>query len=346
MSEGQPLTAFETFIPGKKGNFEKDGRFRAYGHHIKDLAKFHPILDHSNWSSDIRSEWRGSASSKWVKESFNNPEKAASFCKNFMPPREIVEQAKVLSRELVRELIQNGGTPRILRHQMNGRFDSTSMRRVITDLQKGQFSAENTLPFKKRERLAPSRPHVGICADGSWRQFWQDDNYIPRVAALSLGVAWACEAVNCPVTAAITRQNSGGDRYGRYDMSVTGLILPGVQVNTADFGVVFHPELYRMSTFYVEGCSEETMTFKHRGIKWDEIKKKHAYSVLNDCSADGGDGVSFVKAHGATITVAIGNVNDKKDANICIDARASLDDAVRQIAKMLAEQNKKLGIAA
>ena len=345
MSEGQKLTAFETFIPGKVGRHDSKKRYRAYGHHIKDLSKFHEVLDYQDWRRNTQGQWRGDATSTWVKERFNDPEKARQFCKDFSPPRQIIEQAKVLSRELIRELIQNGGTPRILRHQASGRFDPTAMRRVVTDLRKGTFSAENTLPFKVREKLAPSRPHVGIAADGSWRQFWRDDNYIPRVAALSLGVAWACEAVACPVTAAITRKNDGGGRYGHFDMSVGAMILPGVPVNTADFGVVFHPELYRMSTFYVEGCSEETLLMKHKGLTWDEIKRKSMHDVLNDCSGEGGDGVAFLKAHGATITVAVGDVSDRKDADIHLPASTSLDDAVRKIAKMLAEQNKKLGIA-
>lgn len=344
MSEGQPLTAFETFIPGRKGKYkENDHKFRVYGHHISELAKFHDLLNYQDWQRNIHDQWQD-YKSEWVPRTFNNHKDARQFCKDFTPPPKLIQQAKVLSRELIRELIQNGGTPRILRHQVTGRFDSTSMRRVITDLQKGQFSAENTLPFKKRERLAPSRPHVGISADGSWRQFWQDSQYIPRVSALSMGVAWACEAVNCPVTAAITRKHEGG--YGEYDMSTTALIMPGKQVNTADFSVVFHPELYRMSTFFVEGCSEETLRFKYKSKTWEQIKKERSYNVLNDCSGSGGDGVAFTRSMGATITVAIGDVNDAKDADIHLSAKTSLEDGIRKIAKMLAEQNKRMGLAA
>ena len=160
------VTATEHFIPGVKSHYPKYASkgARVLGMDINTMAKFYdtPV---PAWNQFIDEQFITSTKSKWINRTFKNMREAREFCKTFGIPADIKHDAQVLSRELVRDLIQSGGMPRVLRNQTRGRFDAAKMPRIITDLHKGTFSIDNTRPFKARERVAPSRPHVGICAN-------------------------------------------------------------------------------------------------------------------------------------------------------------------------------------
>ena len=344
------LTLTECYIEGKKSKIDSrynpDGNFRVLECHVSEMSQFRDGFNKRN-QDFTTSEWQTIRNSKYFPNTTikDNPS-ARKACENFVLPEELKQEAKVLSRQLVQSLTKNGGTPRILKHQTSGTFDSSKMRRIVTDLQKGTFSAENTLPFKRREKLAPSRPHVGIAFDGSWYQMWQDSKYIPRAAALSLGVAWACEAVGCPVTAAITRENLAVNSYGMYDMSSNLIISPEYKVRTSDLACIFDSELYRIGTCTPWMSSAENVMFKFKNkykTPSDIPQDKHFFS---DRAGDGGAGVEYLKAKGATITVAVGSMHDEDKADIRLNTSTTLKSAVEKIALMLADQNKKYGIAA
>lgn len=341
-----PLTETECFIPGVKSahpQFAARGA-RVIEGTIHNMARFYdaPV---EGWRDYCNYKFAGSdLTSKWINRSFRNHEEARTFCASFVVPQEIKAEAQSLSRELVRDLVQAGGTPRMIRNQPRGRFDAGRAARIITDLHRGRFDPDITRPFKARHRVAPSRPHVGICVDGSWSQFNRDDTYIPRAVALGLGIAWACEAVNCSVTAAITRSNYS-TQFGTFDMAVTPIIAPGLHTSTSDLAVLFHPELYRSGTSSLI-CQTMGNVMQRYLRSEHDVRQMSATETWNEGSADGGTGVAYLRSRGATITVAIGNVTDRKDATIALEANTPLRDAVKIIAETLAKQNRAMGVAA
>lgn len=342
-----PLTETEFFLPSVKSALPKYASrgARVLEGEIRNIALFYEGALPS-WNEKTENEFRYSADgrSPWIKRGFSSQKEAREFCYGFILPADIKEEANALSRDLVRDLIQSGGMPRVLRDRTSGRFDCGRMPRVIRDLQRGNFSVENTRPFKTRERVAPSRPHVGICIDGSWAQFNRDESYVPRVVAMAMGVAWACEAVNCPITVALVRNNNS-THYGEYDLAATPIVSPSIRSATSDLAVVFHPQLYRCGTSNIT-CQTIGNVMQRYNMTEAEVRDMSASRVWNEASANGGTGVAYLKAKGATITVAIGVITDSKDATIALEAKTPLRDAVKVIAETLAKQNRAMGVAA
>lgn len=316
---------------------------------LASMAKFYNA-PYSSWDRQLENWWQTDKKSKWVTRAFRHTSEAREFCKNFAPPAEIVHSARVLSREMVRELFQNGGTNRIERELSYGKFDANRMNRVMRDIKKGTFSPENTRPFKNRERLNPSRPHVGIVADGSWGTFWRDNEYVPRVMALMMGIAWACEAINCPATAAFTRRNDArrsSSFFGpdltqlQYDLGATLVCAPSLKMKTSDLAIGFHPELYRMGTAFVCACHYDSVRVRTnmRDATDEYLRNNISPNVVgNECSSGGGYGVAYMKSMGASVTVAIGDIDDDNKATVKLAADTKLEDAIRKIAKTVGDQ--------
>ena len=338
-------TMYEKYIPGLKSKCALTKGYRAVYSRLSVSSKFYDSTI-PNFSQYIDSSWE-SAQSKYIPIRFMSKKQAREFCADFTPPKDILHHSRVLSREMVRELYQNGGTPRIERYMPNGHFDGRAMRRVMTDIHANRFSVETTLPFKQRPRLNPSRPHVGICADGSWRAFWNDSTYVPRVMALMMGITWAAEAIGCPATCAFTRGNSHaspgvrlGTGYGVYDMSASLVSSPDIRLNTSDLSVGFHPELYRIGDYAEAVCNIHNirLRFNNPNITEDEAKTHGCRDCGNEGSSDGGQGVSFIQSFGANVTVAIGDVKDKENATITISPDTSLEEAIKKIAQTVGNQ--------
>ena len=147
------------------------------------------------------------------------------------------------------------------------------------------------------------------------------------------------------MTAALTRCNSAHGSYGENDMSVTPIISPDSRTNTSDFAILFHPELYRCGTINAL-CHTLGNIAQRYNITEEQARAMGASEAYNESAGDGGTGVAYLKSKGATITVAIGNVTDRKDATIALEAKTPLRDAVKIIAETLAKQNRAFGVAA
>lgn len=285
-------------------------------------------------------DWQESCTSKYFPngEYPRSHKSARSMVENFKFPQDLRTEANRLSGELVGAL-EVEGAPKTLRGQMYGRFDPKAMKRVVQDLSINKFSRERTRPYTSRERVAPTPPHVAIIADGSAAAMWSSAEYIPRVAAMMLGVTWACEAVNCMVTTAIARDSSVSRNQ---DMDLIIYVINDDEVKTPlnSLAPLFHRDLYRAANLTVFGSHIDTIKLLNRG--YTQI------TTRDISSSGGGHGYSWAKSRGADIIISIGQMKIVHDTNpvkaaeekknlIQINPNTNLKDAIKEIASKLLE---------
>lgn len=305
-----------------------------------------PLPCNLEWDRYHESELNHSIESKFIPHGFKNMAHAHQTVQDFRMPDEILVEAKRLSRHLMWALTENRA-PSWRNRQTDGRFDVRSMARITRDLKAGTFSLEHTRPMVKRQRKAPTRPHVGIIANGSWPAMWGDPMYIPNIGIITLSVAWACEALNCAVTSALTR-NLMGDlcKIGDGTVGVLPLIDEDTFVTLNQYACIFHRELYRMGNITMHTSHCDTLR-DFRGLhgKSDEEVKRNGsgYGGGIERADSGGHGVSWAKYRGATVTVAIGgNILDSKHADIHVKEVKNPEQVVMEIAKQMLSKHAEI----
>lgn len=301
-----------------------------------------------DWDRQHENQLEHDVESKYIPFGFKNLAHAHQTVQEFQMPDEILVEAKRLSRHLMWALTENRA-PNWSNRQIEGRFDVRSMARITRDLKAGKFSMERTRPMVKRQRKAPTRPHVGIIANGSWPSMWRDEQYIPNIGIITLSVAWACEALNCAVTSALTRNLM--DSYcklGHGTVGVLPLIDEETFVTLNQYAVVFHRELYRMGNIIMHTSHVDTIRdFRieaGRKISDAEIEKIYGGHGCGIESADsGGYGVSWAKSRGATVTIAIGgDILDSGHADISVKDAKNPEQVVTNIAQQLLDKHGEI----
>ena len=318
---------------------ENGAKFPTNGYMATDLARYYKSHLPSGERQYDGNGWFDSSSpkSKYIPIRISSLAQARKAIEEFQFPTELRNRALAMSRKLIWALTETK-RPRVARRQAEGKFDAMASGRMLNAVRGGTYDPNVTKPFKRINRDKPQPPHVGIIAAGNWAAMWNDDDYIPNIGVLSMAVAWACEALGCLTTAAIGRKVRG--RYRDVVADHLGLIYvakPNQTIPLKAYSVLMHRELYRIGHSLVQIAHPKNC----------EVKRGAAAPRYLNGSTESSEqadehfrGVAWLKQQGCTITVAIGRFDDAKDADVHIDGKMNIDDAIDTIAKKLEAQKK------
>tara|TARA_A200000113_G_scaffold226000_1_gene249341 strand:- start:23428 stop:24465 length:1038 start_codon:yes stop_codon:yes gene_type:complete len=284
----------------------------------------------------IRYQGTGMGTNEYWKELPKSAPEAKDMIDKWKLPREIEIEAHTLSRELLMELSTKGGA-NTLRRQPKGRFDPKAITRVIKDLHDGSFSAEKTAPFKIRKREAGVRPEVVLVGDMATRLMWRDPQYIPSMARLVLSLSYACEAINCPMTATFAGAlRKHGGYNAKYDALMCVLKDDDVNCYTNDFAVAFQGDMWRNALMSWAGSHEE-----HYQAVVGKTHRKN--SSCGDWGVDSEvDAVAWARSRNPNaFVIAVGDIGDKDNADVQIRSGTDIKKAIKDVARYLRKHREE-----
>lgn len=252
-----------------------------------------------------------------------NREKVQSFTLD----AELRAEAKRLSRHFVSVLTAKNRS-KIQRFKDHGLLDSTRFPALIRDLNAGRYSPGTTRPFKQRQAVPGKRPHVAIVAAADAKTRNNDSTYCERIARLSLGLSWACEAVGVDLTTSMIRGGNGSRRKS-VDAIACNVIEPGRRPRQTDFAAALDDDLFRKAINYTYAHCKGHQKLIHGATRPDQYQDDFG-------SKDGGNAVMWARETlGADIVIAAGNVLDGGQADARIAADTELEKAVIETATQL-----------
>lgn len=305
---------------------------RALAFNLADMATF-PVSDPAiaGYPDD---GWSSTSGSKAIPRRINTRTDALDAVQSFVLPADDIATARRNARRLT-NLMQTSGSPETVRRLPTGRLDMPRVIRRYDDLAAGRVSDDAALIYKRRAYSAPKRPHVAVVADGSWRAMWEDEDHVPRVTALSLGVQWAAEAAGIDCTAALTNHMMRFDNpYTLLAITIAGT---GRRIPTSALATCYHRDMYRCA-YLRAGTASAAL---YRDLK---LKTKDGWNAWNSSSSAGTGGRAVAYARNvlnADLVIAIGNVTDKDKADIIVGAKSNLEAALATIAARMDELNRK-----
>ena len=330
------------------GNFEPEkGKTLAYhGYLISDVASLYQaptpelgaFIDQHWWHRDH------SLRTEYMPFDLGTTEEARTAVRQFVFPRQLIDQAQRLSSRLVWCLSEDA-RPRVQRRQAQGRFDPMASGRLLGAIRGGTYSPETVRPFTQIARDNPQRPHVGIMAAGDWNAMWGDKEYVQRVAMLSMAISWACEALGCLCTATIGRRIRPGHNENAEALGLLWLSRPGVVIPLQAYSAVMHREMYRTGMSIVTATAhEQHIRIQRPGADLGNYLRPRGIGMFGNPLSEAADGefhgVAWLKQQGASMTISIGEFDDAKTADVHLGSGTKLEDAIDQIAKRFEQQKR------
>lgn len=283
-------------------------------------------------------DWEHEGGSRYIDVPIKGGRKQArEITQTFHMPQKIIQTAERLSSLLIATLTELG-TPRLIHRFTHGRFDPASMPRVIKDLRRNRFNRDTTRPYMERQKLGLKRPHIGIAAVGSFDVMWLRPEYIPDTAAMVIGIAWACQAIGCDVTAGLLRNIIKEGEYPKIDNSSVVLHAPEMTTYLNEYAPLFHRDLYRHAIGCVTSSSEALINAYTGSMP---IALSNGTFVASENAGVNVCGIEWLKSRNASITIAIGKMRDSDKADVYIDSVANDSDmSIRKLAEKIHEQQE------
>ena len=313
------LTRCESIIHDKNPNI------RYIEHTVSTLAKYPQRGETGQQSYLFKENGLTDTQNKYFPNDNNNNRKLVEWYeKNFVFPKELIEEAQSLSTELM-YILQSDNNPRIVRKQNKGKFDCSASNRTIKDIHLGRFSPDFTRPFKKRLKGQSSRPSIAIVVQGNPMFMWADAQNIPNVVRSALAIAWAAQALDCKVNAFLC-QRFGSIIQGKEQHENIKFISSDDSITIHELGVMFHRDLVRWG----RGCT-----------------RIHHPDIIKFRDSDDGDAqlheptksVSFVKEfYDSDIVIAVGGHAEAKQADVHIPKALEPKKLVHTVAEILGKK--------
>lgn len=276
------------------------------------------------------SDWSSTSGNEYVPREIHNASDAIDAVNQFIMPKEIRSQALRASRHLVNAL-DKVATLKVIEDQPTGRINRRRIADLVRASDAGTYNPDEIRPFRKVISTPAKVPVIAIVADASNAKMWSDAAYIPKILKITLGVLWACESVGLQTYAALCEE------YYRIDTDKSGyqegiwahiLAEPFKALPMKYYASLLHRDLWRFAGITIEGADQKAHEkFKTLGYGWGNYG-------TNWPSLDGGNAVNWARQrYQADIVIAIGDVKDKKQADIQLDAKFTVEQAVQQIVK-------------
>lgn len=297
---------------------------------IRDLNCYY--AEDKRMAGQYESDW-STASSPYVEGRIHDADDALNAVEQFQFPAEVKREAERAARQLV-EVFQDVTKLQRIDDLTSGRLDRRKLPQVARHTASGTYDENIIRPYRRTLPTPSKRATVAVLGSAGNVEMWRDEGYIPRVLILTLGIQWACEAANLPTWSLLVQEfNKAYLKHDQpYREAHLGVILsqPGAVTSPRTFAAALHRDLWRYGQMTLDASDFEgfarVRALAGRGV---------ARSVgLSWPSHDGGDSVWWGRrVLEADLVIAIGNVSDRADADIQLESRFSITEAVSEIVK-------------
>lgn len=302
---------------------------------LRDFAKYY--AEDSRQEGQYEDDWDTSwgHKNKWIDKKIHNADDAMDAIRDFRFPHELRIESEKAAADLT-NIFQEVAVSVRVRHQLVGRLDPMKLPALAEGYARGHYAVEEALPYVRRELLPAKTPVIAILASGANVEMWGDPDYIPRVSAIATGLLWACEAAGIQTYTALVmehcRLRGRGKKYSPYDFGVYGMMVatPFETTPLSAYGVAFHRDVWRYGHMTAQMADYES------NKRFMEMQGK---TTDDSCgyywpSRTGGRAVQWAKeVLLADLVIAIGGIDDEKDADIRLPTKFKFADAVKSVAE-------------
>lgn len=231
----------------------------------------------------------------------------------------------------------------IERDLASGRLDRHKLADVGKAAAVGQYSDERVRPYRRTEYRDAYTPTVAIVASVETSATIFNEGYCPQLITLTLSVLWACESVGIEARAATVQGRTSVNGPWKsldylpvgYSEVVQGFMLTSENVIPArDYGFFLNDDLWMHMKWNVKGSRYDYAT-----VICAMDREPVGYGLLHQFGThSGGHAVHWARqALGADIVIAIGKIEDSKDAEVALDYDFSVQQAIQMIADKAAK---------
>lgn len=304
---------------------------------VRDMGRYYAecreLAGHyeRDWNS-LYSGWGDSNKlPKYVPRKIHNAEQAIQAVADFQFPLEVKQAAARASRKLV-GIFENVARLYVTRDLTSGRLDRRKIPAIARHTDAGTFDLDKIRPYKRTEPRQVKIPTVAILGSAGNAEMWRDSDYIPRILTVTLGVLWACEAAGLQTYAALTKGNCQVREKG-YSEGVSGYMLaePGKTTSPKVYAVPLHRDLWRHGEMTLQSADYKSTMRLMRFEGYTSYV--YGYGWL---SRDGGNAVRWARqVLQADLVLAIGQITDADQADVKLDAKFDIEQAVTAIAEQV-----------
>lgn len=295
---------------------------------IRDFARFY--AEDERVAGGYENDWH-TGTSPYIHQAIHNADDALDALEAFEFPKAIKVQAQRAARSLTDVFTQ---IARLVRETdlTSGRLNRRRFTDIARESAAGTYDVTRVRPYQRTTSSPVRRPRIAVLASAGNAEMWGDAGYIPRVLELVLGIQWACEAADLESTAVLVKGHCHMEE-SRYREAVLGITLaaPGQTISPRTYGAALHRDLWRYGEMT---CQQADYDSNKTLLKLQGHQPSARWCGYSFPCRNGGNAVNWARhTLDADIIISIGAISDKATADIRLDARFTLDQAVSDIAQ-------------
>lgn len=273
-------------------------------------------------------KWNSCSGGLYLPGEVNNADEALDLLEKFTFPLHLRHRAMSASRH-VQSAFSEVAKLKIIRDLPVGRIDRRKLPAMAESFAAGDYDPARLLPFR-RIQPAPARPPtLAIVASAGNAEMWSNAHYIPEVLTLAISVLWACEAAGLPAYAALCMGHYFGTNREYAHMTLAHMLAtPYSTTSLKTYGYALHRDLWRMSDLAAI-AADPALCAKVAKYDLPSYTATDIWPSLN-----GGYAVSWARHMlGADLVIAIGDLEDIRDADIQLSTGFNTESACKEIAR-------------
>jgi hypothetical protein len=214
------------------------------------------------------------------------------------------------------------------------RLDPRKRHNVGVAMRKGELDVFQMRPYQKRT-LTLDLPTICVVGSAGVTEVNSDSNYVTRITQLCCAIGWACEALGVECRSVLMEGVLSDQLRGvikEVQLAYT-LLEPGKFTNLQAYSVATNRNEFYSVGF--AGAWERDADARSQIRAIQNIQVKWSNALLSDHA---GNGVHWARSlYAPDIVIAVGNVQDAKDAEIRLDNTFTLDQAITSIIAQVRE---------
>lgn len=196
---------------------------------------------------------KSAGKNEWFPEEFPDYrfDKALAVTKRWTPVPKLKNFVEDSYRTLRSELFSTGGS-KLVRNQPTGRINIKS---IVREMQRENGNFDDI--YQRRQKVAAKRPVLCMLAQGNPAAMWGNEEFIPKVTAAALSMAWAGMIMGCEVHAyVVVRMHRRENNYLFYPV-----ITPYEALDETDLALYFHRDVFRWAISCMGTSHPEVRSF-------------------------------------------------------------------------------------
>lgn len=226
----------------------------------------------------------------------------------------------------------------VQRDLVSGRIDRYKLPEVGKAAAVGQYRDESVRPYRRTEYRDAYTPTVAIVSAIPTMYTTGGDDYCPRLVMLTLSVLWACESAGIIAQAAMVQGRTGRKGFlnsllpDGYQDVVQGFMLTSSEnvIPARAYGIFLNDDLWMHMKVGVKPCRYDYASV----IAAMDRRTVQQGTLLNRFATEnGGNAVHWAReVLSADIVIAIGDIADRRNAEVYLDEDFTIEQAIQLIA--------------